>query len=183
MSHTDPSGLRDALLATYAINDAMNQLLLSNLDRRAWRAPPPGPNPRGGRTIAAIFSHLHNSRLTWIRNSAPHLMCPAPLDPRRCTTKQAGAALRKSARQCLKMLREALSEAPNRRVTRFRRGWMPEWRPTGTMFAYMFAHEVHHRAQVVMLAHQLGFRLPNPAAYGIWHWDKLWKQAGLARPS
>jgi hypothetical protein len=25
----------------------------------------------------------------------------------------------------------------------------------------------------------LGYRLPVPAAYGIWHWEKLWKQVGL----
>jgi hypothetical protein len=29
-----------------------------------------------------------------------------------------------------------------------------------------------------MLAHQLGYRLPDEAAYGIWNWDKLWKQTG-----
>ena len=30
--------LRDDLLETYAVNDAMNQLLLAHLDPRAWRA-------------------------------------------------------------------------------------------------------------------------------------------------
>src|SRR5260370_8338924 len=78
--------IRDALLETYASNDAMNQLILSHLDARAWRAQPPGLKGKG-RTIAAIFAHLHNSRLTWLRNSAPHLKCPPPLDPHRCTTK------------------------------------------------------------------------------------------------
>jgi uncharacterized damage-inducible protein DinB len=47
------------------------------------------------------------------------------------------------------------------------------------MFGYMFAHEAHHRGQIILLAHQLGYRLPVPAAYGIWHWNKLWKQCGL----
>jgi uncharacterized damage-inducible protein DinB len=42
----------------------------------------------------------------------------------------------------------------------------------------MFSHEAHHRGQILMLAHQLGYRLPYPA-YGIWWWDKLWKQAGF----
>ena len=48
------------------------------------------------------------------------------------------------------------------------------------MFAYMFAHEAHHRGQILMLAHQLGHPLPDDAAYGIWHWDKLWKEQGFA---
>jgi uncharacterized damage-inducible protein DinB len=45
------------------------------------------------------------------------------------------------------------------------------------MLVYMFAHEAHHRGQVLMLAHQLGF--PLPAAYRIWNWEKLWKQSGF----
>ena len=33
--------IRDSLLETYACNDAMNQLILAELDPRAWRAQPP----------------------------------------------------------------------------------------------------------------------------------------------
>jgi uncharacterized damage-inducible protein DinB len=171
-----------AIIDTYAINDAMNQLILSHLDPRAWRADPPGKK-RGGRTIAAIFAHLHNNRLVWLRNSAPHLKCPAPLDPFRCTIKQAASAHKKSAAQCLRMLQDALSNEPGRKVKEFSRGsWSPVWPATPTMFAYMFSHEAHHRGQILMLAHQLGYRLPVKAWAGIWWWDKLWKQFGLARP-
>jgi uncharacterized damage-inducible protein DinB len=42
----------------------------------------------------------------------------------------------------------------------------------------MLSHEAHHRGQVCMLAHQLGFPLLNAAAYGIWTWEKLWKECG-----
>src|SRR5271154_5992613 len=115
------AGIRDSLLETYACNDAMNQLILAELDSRAWRAQLPGEK-RGGRTIAAIFAHLHNCRLGWLRNSAPHLNCPPPLDPDRCTIKQTAAAHRKSATQCLRMLEDALSTSPNRRVKKFSRG-------------------------------------------------------------
>jgi uncharacterized damage-inducible protein DinB len=174
-----PPDVREVLLETYAINDAMNQLMLAGLDPRAWRAQPPGPKGNG-RTIAAIFAHLHNSRLVWLKHSAPHLKCPAPLDPARCTQRQAAAAHRRSAKQCLRMLTDALSAGPKRRVTKFSRGaWTRPWPAGATMFAYMFSHEAHHRGQIIMLAHQLGYRLPNHAAYGIWFWDKLWKQVRL----
>jgi uncharacterized damage-inducible protein DinB len=183
MSVPIPGPLSDpceALLATYAINDAMNQFILSGLDPRAWRAKLPGRAGRG-RTIAAIFAHLHNCRLRWLRKSAPRLKCPAPLDPHRCTIGQAVAAHRRSAAQCLKMLTEALSGRPNRRVTSFcRDAWMPVWSANPSMFAYMFSHEAHHRGQILMLAHQLGY--PLATGYVIWHWDKLWKQAGIPRP-
>ena len=46
------------------------------------------------------------------------------------------------------------------------------------MFAYMFSHEAHHRGQILMLAHQFGYRVLDKTP-GIWQWEKLWKQAGL----
>lgn len=171
--------LRDVLLEIYAVNDAMNQVLLSQLDPKAWRAQLPGPKQTASRTIAAIFAHLHNSRLVWLRHSAPRLKCPASLDPNRCTIKQTAAAHKKSARQCLLMLTDALSVQPDRKVTKFSRGWLRPWPAGGTMFAYMFSHEAHHRGQILMLAHQLGYRIPVEIAAGIWQWDKLWKENGF----
>lgn len=178
-SHAALEEIRDTLLETWAANDAMNQLILSELNARAWRAQLPDQKS-GGRTIAAIFSHVHNARLKWLRLSAPHLKRPAQLDPERCTMKQVAVAHKKSAAQCLRMLSDALSAAPNRRVKKFARdGWMPTWLAGGTMFAYMFAHEAHHRGQILMLAHQLGYRALDRTP-GIWQWEKLWKQAGLS---
>jgi uncharacterized damage-inducible protein DinB len=175
--------LRDVLVETYAVNDAMNQLLLSHLDPRAWRAELCCAT-RGGRTVAQIFAHLHNCRLVWLRESAPHLKLPAALDPRRCTMRQASVAHKKSAAQCLRMLADALSDAPGRNVTRFSRGsWTRTWPAGASMFAYIFSHEAHHRGQIIQLAHQLGYRLPAQAWGGIWNWDKLWKDHGFpARP-
>jgi uncharacterized damage-inducible protein DinB len=74
------------------------------------------------------------------------------------------------------MLQEALSGGSKRRITKFLRGsWTPTWPADAIMFAYMFSHEAHHRGQILMLAHQLGYRLPDEVAYGIW--NKLWRQA------
>ena len=175
------SNIREVLLETYAANDRMNQLLLEHLDARAWRAKPPGLNRLQGRTIAAIFAHMHNNRLVWLKWSAPHLRCLGPLDPARCTVRQSATAHRKSAAGCLQMLREALSENPDRRVTKFSRGsWAPVWPAGATMFAYLFAHEAHHRGQVIALAHMLGYRLPEQIANGIWRWETLWQELGVA---
>jgi hypothetical protein len=32
-----------------------------------------------------------------------------------------------------------------------------------------------------MLAHQLGYPLPKPVMYGIWNWEKLWKESAALR--
>jgi len=164
------------ILQSYALNDRMNQLLLEHLDARAWRAKILGGK---GRTIAAIFAHVHNIRCKWVRLSAPHLKLPARLDRSRCTPKQVQAALAESARLCSQMLEEAL-RTPQGRVTSFLRdGWAKPWPPGIAMFAYMITHDAHHRGQVCMLAHQLRFPLTGRGAYGIWDWERLAKECGF----
>jgi uncharacterized damage-inducible protein DinB len=153
---------------------------LKELDAKAWRVEIKGADGDAGRTIAAIFAHMHNCRVNWLQWNTPHLKPPAKLDPRRCTRSQAVVALKKSALQCLRMLEEALSSAPDRKVKKFSRGWGPAWPAGGTMFAYMFSHEAHHRGQILLIAHQSGLRLSREAAGTIWNWDRLWKEQGFS---
>lgn len=167
------------LLETYTVNERMNQLILENLDPHAWRAKPPG---RNARTIAAIFAHVHNIRRKWLRLSARHLKLPSQLDRTRCTQRQTRAALAESALRCSEMLAEALLR-PDSRVQHFRRdGWASPWPVGAAMFVYMVMHDSHHRGQVCLLAHQLGFPLPIKVGAGIWSWEKLWKECGFTRP-
>jgi uncharacterized damage-inducible protein DinB len=172
--------LREVLLETWAASEAMNQHLLKHLDAKAWRAELKGPSGDGGRTIAEMFAHMHNVRVHWLEYNAPHLKRPAMLDVRRCTMKQAAAALKKSGAACGEMLADAFVSGPGRKVTKFARGWGRKWPAGGTMFGYMFGHEAHHRGQVLLLAHQLGFRLGREEAGGIWNWDRIWKERGLS---
>lgn len=167
--------LHQGLQESYAVSDRMNQIVLENLDPRAWRAQLPGGK---GRTIAAIFAHVHNIRLKWLRLSAPHLKPPPRMDRSRCIQQQAKQSLAESAALCSKMLTAAL--APQGRVRKFHRdGWARPWTPGAAMVAYMIVHEAHHRGQVCMLAHQLGFPLPEKATYTMWSWERLWKQCGF----
>jgi uncharacterized damage-inducible protein DinB len=170
---------REALAEAYVVNDGMNQLVLEYLDPRAWRLKPAGV---GARPIVAIVTHLHNMRRKWIRLSAPHIKLPVELDRARCTQKQARGALGDSARRCAEMIREALA-GPEGRVPKFHRdGWAQRWPSGAGMFTYMVAHDAHHRGQVCMLAHQLGYKLPTKAVYEMWRWEKLWKDCGFAGP-
>jgi uncharacterized damage-inducible protein DinB len=85
--------------------------------------------------------------------------------------------LAESAARCAEMLAEALGDG--RRVKKFLRdGWARPWPPGPEMLCYMIAHEAHHRGQVCMLAHQLGFALPAEVASGMWNWEKVWKVCG-----
>ena len=161
-----------AAARSFLINDQMNQLLLDHLNPQAWRAKLPGIK---GRTIADIFSHVHNMRCKWLRLSAPHLKLPPQLNRTHCTLTQAKKTLAESARLCSQMLEEALT--PGGRVKTFLRdGWTRAWKPGVEMLAYMVAHEAHHRGQACMLAHQLGFRLPVTVSAGMWNWERLAKK-------
>jgi len=165
----------------FAANERMNQMLIEHLDPAAWTAKPPGKSK--ARPIAAIFTHIHNVRCKWVRLTAPHLKVLRQLNRAHCTPQQARAGLAESAARCAEMLAEALGGCEDEgRVEKFRRdGWARPW-PVGVeMLCYMLSHEAHHRGQVCMLAHQLGFRLPTEVASGIWNWEKLWKDCGSPR--
>ena len=108
--------LSRAAVQIFAANDRMNQILIEHLDPAAWRAKPPGKV----RTIAAIFTHMHNVRCKWVRLTAPHLKVLRQLNRGRCTPRQARAGLGESAARCAEMLAEALGGGGGR-VEKFRR--------------------------------------------------------------
>jgi uncharacterized damage-inducible protein DinB len=166
------------LVESYAVNERMNQMMLEALDPAAWRAHLEGSK---GRTIVAIVTHMHNMRRKWLRLSAPEIALPATLNRASCTQKQARAALAESGDRCCQMIAGALV-APRRVKIFHRDGWAKPWTAGASMVAYMITHDAHHRGQVCMLAHQLGFPLPEKAAYGMWGWEKLWRECGFGQP-
>jgi hypothetical protein len=83
----------EVLLETYTANDCMNQLLLEYLDESLARQSR-RQKLAEGRTLAGIFPHLHNNRLSWIKNSAKRSTMPVDAE-------------------------EALSNGGSKRVTRF----------------------------------------------------------------
>jgi len=169
-----PSRFGKAAVQIFAVNDHMNQLLIEHLAPEAWRAKPPG----NVRTIAAVFTHMHNIRTKWVRLTAPHLGVPAQLKRAQCTPEQARAGLTESAARCSEMLEEAFGDCGGRVVAFLRDGWAQPWPVGPEMLCYMLAHEAHHRGQVCMLAHQLGFPLKKEVTSGIWNWEKLWREYG-----
>lgn len=159
---------RPAAARVFAANERMNQLLIAELDAAVWKA-----NPAGGvRTIAAIFTHMHNVRCKWVRLTAPHLVVPVLLNRARCTPEEAREGLAETALRCVEMLTEA--QEGSGRVTEFLRDGLAQPWPVGPeMLCYMIAHEAHHRGQVCMLAHQLGFPLAGKVTSAMWNWERI----------
>jgi uncharacterized damage-inducible protein DinB len=48
------------------------------------------------------------------------------------------------------------------------------------LLTYFVAHEGHHRGQLVMLARQLGHRLPSAVSDGLWQLNKRALEAAHA---
>jgi uncharacterized damage-inducible protein DinB len=179
-----PTPLGRTAVRIFAANERMNQLLFEHLDPAAWslkattKSTAKSPVKNNVRTIVAIFTHMHNMRRKWVRLSAPHVKLPPQLHRTHCTPRQARAGLARSAACCQRMLAEALAAAGGR-VKKFHRDpWARPWPPGVEMLCYMLSHEAHHRGQVLMLAHQLGYPVPTKVMSGIWNWEKLWKECG-----
>ena len=166
------------LIESYAVSERMNQVVLESLHPDAWRTSLPGSR---GRTVAAIFAHVHNVRRKWLRLSAPQFEVPARLDGARCSQAEARTALAESGARCCEMLAGALG--PERRISSFHRdGWAKPWPASAAMAAYMISHDAHHRGQVCMLAHQLGYPLPARTTSRMWSWERLRKECESKGP-
>ena len=172
-----PAQLGHVAVRIFAVNDRLNQMLIEYLDPAVWKAKPPDKV----RTVAAIFAHVHNVRCKWIRLTAPHLKIPPQLNRAHCTPRQASRALAQSAARCAERLVEALGGGEGRVEKFLRDGWARPWPVGPEMLCYMVSHEAHHRGQVCMIAHQLGFPLSSKVTSAMWNWEKLWKQRGARR--
>jgi uncharacterized damage-inducible protein DinB len=168
-SAREPVDLGQAVLQALATNERMNQYLLENLDERAWTLPPASGK---GRTIAAIVAHMHNVRHMWLVVAAKGTKIPDKLDRASVTKPQAMKALEASGQALLALFERAL-ENGNR---------VKDFRPDVVGFlGYVTAHEAHHRGQICMLARELELPLSKDASYGMWDWNKRWKECGFGK--
>ncbi|MFN8666812.1 MAG: DinB family protein [Gemmatimonadaceae bacterium] len=167
-----PTGdLRETMLAGWRTNCRATALLVENVPVELWGQPLPGD---ARRTIRSLAAHLHNARSRWIRTLGTEHGIEAPplVDLRRVTRRQLISALRASERGIAAILTRGLDAGgvvpPSRRYV-----WRNLPLDVGHVLAYFVAHEAHHRGQLIMLARQMGCRLPRSVTDGIWQWTTL----------
>jgi uncharacterized damage-inducible protein DinB len=164
-----PADLGPSLLASWRTNVRATTYLIEQLPTAIWDEPVPGASSR---TVRMIAAHLHNARARWTRTLGQEHGIPTPalVNPRRVTRRQLLVALRLSGRGIEAVLR--LGIAAGGRVPASR-GYV--WRnlplDVGHVLSYFVAHEGHHRGQLVLVARQLGHRLPPSVAGGLWQWS------------
>ena len=166
--------LDNSILAAWRTSSNTTAFLVQHLPSSLWEAPVPGV-PR--RNVRAIAAHLHNARARWIRTLGREhgLRTPALVDHHNVSQRQLLSALDASSQGIEDLL--ALGIAAGGDVPPSR-GYV--WRnlplDVGHVLSYFVAHEAHHRGQLVMIARQLGQRLPPAVVNGLWQWTKNARQ-------
>lgn len=171
--------LRDTILAAWRTNSRVTSYLVERIPAALWDAAIPGV-PR--RTVRTIAGHLHNSRSRWLKTLGREhgIEPPALVDVRRVTRRDLLAALRRSS-QGMESLLDLGIAAGGRVPPSKAYVWRNLPLDVGHVLAYFVAHEGHHRGQIVLLARQLGHRLPPEVADGLWGWTTRSKEWARAR--
>ena len=173
---TDPGA---TLLAAWRTNSRVTAYLVEHLPAVLWDTPVPGA-PR--RTVRRILAHLHNVRCMWLKTLGREhgLAIPASVDPRTVARHELLSALERSSRGIEALLELGIAAG----------GHLPPskayvWRnlplDVPHVLTYFAAHEGHHRGQIVILARQLGHRLPTEISAGLWQWTTRGQEAQRAR--
>lgn len=162
----------DLVIAAWRTNNRVTTYLVEHLPPELWAKAVPGAPRRTVRTIAA---HIHNVRCMWIKMlGARHgVAVPRTVDASRVRPSELSRALSRSSDGIIGLIRLGAG----------RGGAVPPaaWQnfPTDLVhfLGYFVAHEAHHRGQLVMLARQLGHRLPPGVTAGLWQWKQRAREA------
>ena len=164
----------DTILDAWRTNNRVTIFLVENLPRELWNAAVPGA-PR--RTVRMIAGHIHNARCMWLKTLGEEfgVAVPRPVIRQKVGPKELITALGRSSRGIATLLMLGLEQG----------GALPcsksyTWRnlplDVGHVLTYFVAHEGHHRGQIVMIARQLGHRLPVEVTGGLWHFTRRAKE-------
>lgn len=167
------------VLQAWRTSSRTTSYLIEHIPSPVWEASIPGAPQR---TIRMIAAHLHNVRCMWLKTlGRDHgIATPTSVDRRRVTRQELLTALRRSSRGIEALLELGLAAG----------GHVPPsksyvWRnlplDVPHVLSYFVAHEGHHRGQIVMLARQLGHRLPASVSGGLWQWTTRMGEARRAR--
>jgi|SRR5271156_3138972 len=166
--------LADSIVGAWNTNNRVTIFLIERLPAELWDEKIPGA-PR--RTVRMLAGHLHNSRCAWLKIlGQPHgIAVPRSVDRRKVKSKELVAALKLSGAGMSRLLEFGCEHGGSIPPTPAY-AWRNLPLDVGHVLGYFIAHEGHHRGQIVMLARQLGHRLPPEVTGGIWDWTKRSKE-------
>ena len=170
-----PPDLRDTILDAWKTNNRVTIFLVEHLPLELWEAKIPGA-PR--RSIRMLAGHLHNARCMWIKTLGKEhgIVVPPSVDRYKLKSKDLIPALQRSSLGIRSLLKFGIEHGGTIPATSSY-AWRNLPLDVGHVLGYFIAHEGHHRGQIVLIARQLGFRLPIEVTGGLWHWAKRAREA------
>lgn len=155
------------LIGAWRTNNSVTIFLVKSLSKSLWPMTVPGL-PR--RTVRSVAAHIHNARCSWIKmlGRRHEIHVPDHVDHRTVTPSQLVRALDKSSRGMEDLIHLGVDlggKVPSATWQNF---------PTDLVhfLNYFVAHEAHHRGQLLLIARQLGHRLPDEVTGGLWQWKQ-----------
>ena len=151
------------LIETWHIHNRIHLYLLDAVPADALHSRTPASN----RSIAGIFAHIHSVRLQWIEPNEADLMTTLSKIPAR-SQSQIEAITPDIIRQALTASGDAMALMLERRL---KKGKVSGFKPhASAFFAYIIAHDSHHRGEIGIILSALGHRLPKEIDHGLWNW-------------
>jgi uncharacterized damage-inducible protein DinB len=174
-----PTDLDTTLVAAWRTNSRVTAYLVEHIPAALWDVAIPGA-PR--RTVRMIAGHMHNARCMWLKTLGREhgIATPPSVDRHKVSRAQLLSALERSSKGMEALLQLGIANG----------GHVPPsksyvWRnlplDVPHVLTYFVAHEGHHRGQIVMMARELGHRLPSEITNGLWMWTKRTQEARGAR--
>jgi uncharacterized damage-inducible protein DinB len=149
----------EQLVETWSIHNRINVYMVEAISEEGLVA---AVNPKS-RNVYALFAHMHNVRLMWLKAAAPNLLeGQEKLDTKLPVAKaQLIVALNASGQAVETLLREAVVNG----------GKVKGFKPHAAAFVgYLISHESHHRGQAEWALRFSGHALPDNISYGLWEW-------------
>lgn len=166
---------RDMVLDAWRTSNRVTVFLIEHLPDELWGASVPGA-PR--RTVRMIAGHIHNARCMWIKTLGKEhgIAVPRVVNRHKVGPEELIPALEMSSRGIISLLNLGFDHGGIIPASSSY-AWSNLPLDVGHVLTYFVAHEAHHRGQIVMLARQLGHRLPVEVTGGLWHWVKRSKES------
>ena len=149
--------MEEQLIETWNIHNRINLYLLDAIPDEALDAALPK-----NRSVRALFAHIHNVRLMWLKSAAPELLTGLDkLDKDTADRTAIHIALEASGDATAKLIRKAVAAD----------GKVKGFKPHVTAFlGYLISHESHHRGQIGWTLKSTGQPLSQKIAFGLWEW-------------